>query len=583
MHKIIAAIFTFISVLFNIVLAADEISDLADRGKILYSNKTSCVLCHGEKAEGIVGPSLQFGPTPFDIHYQLNTNTQMAAIRDQLKPENDDLVALSVYIRKLAGDDMSTVDMAGLRATLNSIPAPGEEIDFIMTERDLAVAKIESFDTVLKDWKRRAKSGNIKKNYDVKVTSTFPAGKARFKPQPGKTYFYENTGAYAAGGSGRPATGGTVPTAENTMVIVGDAETKKVIAWNELPPELRGQVHTTVMSPDGKYVYIIGAKPYSGPDSIFSLTTPATLVKVDAITLEPVKQMMVGSRLHHGQIFQDKYLLLDTFAKDRDGLDVYLYDPETDEIIGGIRDEEMGGSTYTSWTDDEFIYVLMEPLGYSQPVFSGYIAASNRSKGTLTMTRPFWVAKLDPKTWQVVQEYPYPGTRGDWITFDAEKEHMYIPSGGSSNLSKIDLKTGKVVWSSPTGIGPYGAGLTADENEIWVADKGETAGFFGRTISVIKTSSGKQVDTLFSAFEVDHVLLAPNGKEFWLTSNGEGRIYVFDAESRKRTHMIDMPKFGDPHGLVWVHYDEQGNSKVVRDQGGFHNGINPKKGMVLNY
>ena len=78
-------------------------------------------------------------------------------------------------------------------------------------------------------------------------------------------------------------------------------------------------------------------------------------------------------------------------------------------------------------------------------------------------------------------------------------------------------------------------------------------------------------------------LIQPNGTEFWLTSNGEGRIYVFDADSREQTHRIDMPGFGDPHGLVWVHYDENGNTRVVRDQGGFHNGINPMAGNPLTY
>ena len=38
---------------------------------------------------------------------------------------------------------------------------------------------------------------------------------------------------------------------------------------------------------------------------------------------------------------------------------------------------------------------------------------------------------------------------------------------------------------------------------------------------------------------------------------------------------------GDPHGLVWAHYDEDGNARVVRDQGGFHNGVNPAEGKPL--
>ena len=89
------------------------------------------------------------------------------------------------------------------------------------------------------------------------------------------------------------------------------------------------------------------------------------------------------------------------------------------------------------------------------------------------------------------------------------------------------------------------------------------------------------METVFSGYMSDHVLLAPNGKEMWVTSNGEGRIYVFDAATKEQLKVIDMPGRGDPHGLVWVNYDEDGNAKVVRDQGGFHNGVNPAEGNPL--
>jgi DNA-binding beta-propeller fold protein YncE len=203
------------------------------------------------------------------------------------------------------------------------------------------------------------------------------------------------------------------------------------------------------------------------------------------------------------------------------------------------------------------------------------------NQGRLTALRPFWIAKLDPESWEIVKEYPYPGYRGDWITFDSKREYMFVTGGASSNVSKINIESGEIVWTVPTGIGPYGVDLNADETEIWVADKGETTGMFGRTISVIDASSGRQKQTLFSGYQVDHILLAPDGHEFWATSNGEGRIYVFDAKSHEKTHVIDMPQFGDPHGLVWVSYDQLGQPKVVRDQGGFHNGIDPRAGRPL--
>ena len=69
----------------------------------------------------------------------------------------------------------------------------------------------------------------------------------------------------------------------------------------------------------------------------------------------------------------------------------------------------------------------------------------------------------------------------------------------------------------------------------------------------------------------------------WATSPGEGRIYVFDAETYERLKVIDMPYRGNPHGLVWVQYDENGEGRVVRDQGGFHNGVDPHVGMALTY
>ena len=40
---------------------------------------------------------------------------------------------------------------------------------------------------------------------------------------------------------------------------------------------------------------------------------------------------------------------------------------------------------------------------------------------------------------------------------------------------------------------------------------------------------------------------------------------------------------GEPHGLVWVHYDMNGNARVVRDQGGFCGGIDPVAGVLLDY
>lgn len=570
------------SLLFATIAHAQvDLDLLVEQGEELFNRDASCWVCHGKNAEGLIGPSLLYGPTPAQIFDQMINNPQMAVIVQELQPNNEDLVAISMYIRNMAGLPISEKMSYNDRTELAAARARQEtDLTFPKTARDIAVEEIQSFDTVLADWQRRSTAGPIGSTYESRTVATFDPGEARFKPQKNHTYFYENVGNSA--NLAVLEEGAT--NAKSTQIVVGDAITHKVIASYELPVALRAAVHTTVLSPDGKYVYIVGSKPNAEPSNqMRALDAPATLIKADAVTLQPIKQITMGGRLHHGQVFRDRYVLLDTFARDPDGLDIMLLDTETDEIVGGVRDEELGGSSYTAWTDDEFIYVLMEPTGYASHRSTGMLGAINLYKGKLTTMKPFWVAKINPDTWEVVREYPYAGFRGDWIVIDSEKEYMYVTAAGTSNVNKINLETGAIKWTAPAGISPYGATLTADESELWVANKGETTGHFGRTISVLSAESGGQLATIFSGYEVDHLLLAPNGKEIWATSNGEGRIYVFDSATREKITVIQMPQNGDPHGLVWVHYDEDGNSRVVRDQGGFRNGIDPARGITLDY
>ena len=554
---------------------------MVEQGEVIFNHQVGCWVCHSKSGEGLIGPSLLFGPTPAQIFEQMMNNPQMAIIEQVLAPDNEDLIAVAMYIRTLAGLPLDEDMTVRYRKELVTARARQEtDLVFPKTERDLAVEEIQSFDTVLADWQRRSKEGPIGHTYESRVVATFVPGEPKFEPQKNHTYFYENLGNSA----NLAVLEEGASNAKSTQIVVGDAATHEIIASYELPVELRAAVHTTVMSPDGKYVYIVGSKPKSEPtDQLLALDAPATLIKADALTLQPIKQITMGGRLHHGQTFRDKYVLLDTFSRDPDGLDIMLLDTETDEIVGGVRDEDLGGSSYTAWTDDEFIYLLMEPTGYASHRSSGMVGAINLYKGVLTTLKPFWVAKIDPDTWEVVREYPYSGFRGDWIVIDSKSEYMYVTAAGTSNVTKVNLETGTIAWAAPAGISPYGASLTADESEIWIANKGETTGHFGRTISVLATDTGRQLETLFSGYEVDHVLLSPNGKEVWATSNGEGRIYVFDAETREKKTVIQMPQNGDPHGLVWVHYDEDGNPRVVRDQGGFRGGINPAKGIALDY
>ena len=568
-----------IGLLLGGAASAQTVEDLVARGGELFNADIGCWVCHGENAQGVVGPTLHFGPTPVDIFDQLESNPMMGVIVSEMDPSDADLEAIAMYIRTLADLPLELGLVEDWRTALAIVKAnQAQQGEFAKTPRDLQVEAIETFASVQETWTRRAGEGSLKSHYQTEVIATFDPGEPKFTPEPGKTYFYENVGTTS---SPSVLYDGYVPPPSN-QIVVGDAETKEIIASYMLPESLRATVHGTVMSPDGRFVYIIGARPGQA-DDVPTVNSSATLIKADAVTLQPIKQFTIGGRIHHAQAFRD-YVLIDMFARDPDGLGVFLLDPETDEVVGGITDVDLGGFAYTAWADKdyEYIYALVEPAGYAPGRATGMFAAVSMYQGRFTALRPFWIAKIDPDTWEVLREYPIPGYRPNWLVVDSAKENMYVINS-LSNAAKINIETGEVIWTNGTGIGPYGASLNIDETELWVADKGEGAHHLGRTITIIDTQTGHATETLYGAYKVDHVLLDPTGTEMWATSNGEGRIYVYDAESRELTNVIDMPGNGDAHGLVWVNYDENGEPRVVRDQGNFHGGVNPVVGNALNF
>jgi len=332
---------------------AQDLDSLVERGRELFNAPVGCATCHAATGEGLVGPSLLFGPTPVDIFDQLESNPVMGVIVAELDPSDEDLAAISMYIRTLAGMSLDAALPGQWLAALASARAnQSSSLEFAKTPRDLQVEAVESFADLAANWTRRAKQGSVLSHYQTQVVATFDPGKPKFTPEPGKTYFYENVGTTSS-----PSVlfeGYTPP--ESNQIVVGDAQTHEVIASYMLPLSLRAVVHTSAMSPDGRYVYIIGARPGGDIDTTSNLQTSATLIKADALTLQPIKQIAVGGRLHHGQVFRN-YVMIDYFARDPDGLAFALLDPETDEIVGGVKDVDLGGYVYTVWSDKDYDYI----------------------------------------------------------------------------------------------------------------------------------------------------------------------------------------------------------------------------------
>ncbi|MBI2940144.1 MAG: hypothetical protein HYY04_06855, partial [Chloroflexi bacterium] len=133
------------------------------------------------------------------------------------------------------------------------------------------------------------------------------------------------------------------------------------------------------------------------------------------------------------------------------------------------------------------------------------------------------------------------------------------------------------------GVGPYAIELTADGKEVWVTDKGESwKAHKGRTITVVDAEKGNWLDTIvYGGRGVDHLTLSPDGKEVWATANDSGTVYVISVATRQTIAEVPLPQFGDPHGVVFVHYDQDGKARVVADQGDFKGGADPRNGRAI--
>ncbi len=467
-------------------------------------------------------------------------------------------------------------------------------------EYEQTVMNLPVFTEVIDNWENKSQTGNIARSYkSVRTLKEYPQGEQVIFPEPGDMIIYQLTGLSHNNPFQRPPEERI--TAKSTRVVAIDAKTREIIAWKELPEELRGNPHSSPVTADGRYIYASGP-PITNFEEVdivetdiidicrLCTTIPTTVVKIDTLTLEPVKVITFPGRQHHGYLFRDRHLLFDTFARDADGLDTFLFDPETDQVIAGVRAEELGGSTYTAWIDNrhEHIYQLMEPPGYgNHPGVDGYLAAHWFRENEVTAVRPFWIAKIriseDLMEWDVVKEYPYFGGRVNWIVFSPDDRFMYIAPSIRNIASKISLQSGHKVWTTPVGDGPYGLALSADGGEVWVANKGETTGFWGNSISILDARSGIRKGLITTGFATDHIILSPDGREMWTSANGSGKFYVYDAQTHKEIMEIPMPGYGDPHGLPFVYYDADGEGRLVVDQAGFHNGVNARQGTPLLY
>ena len=343
----------------------------------------------------------------------------------------------------------------------------------------------------------------------VTVSELKPAtGKKLLDPKPGDLYFFSNSST---------AWGAT--NLKNSVWVI-DAKTKKTVL-EVAPFDGEGySSHGISVSADAKFIYL----PMLGKDSHFDV--------LDGRTFEVVQTIRTLGRPHHMKLWHDPatnkdYLLGEDFNWNFAGSGVYVFDPsQNNALVGGMSRGDFSGNPYVTatTTDGKFILVTVPaPTPAMRDRMDGYLA------------------KVDPKTWTVVGMTPM--IDPIYTASSLDSKFAYATSGAEARIYKVDLATMAMVKEVQTGPGPWGMAVGYDGSKLYTADKGEGPGYNqqGRTSTIIDAQTMGVSNVVPIGLTTDHVLLSPDGKEVWYTSNADHSIQVYDTATEKLLAVIQDP------------------------------------------
>lgn len=377
--------------------------------------------------------------------------------------------------------------------------------------------------------------------FGVQLEATLDAsGPKVLKPKPGQLYFYTNSG-----------TSWGATNTKNSVVIfdVTDMRRWKHVATTNLPDEyaLGYSSHGATVSADGRWIYL---------QSMANPEKPPRLIIIDGFTLKPYKiykSTFPGFGGHHLNNFTGpdgrEYVMNVDFGWNFGGAGGWVIDPQKDHaIVGGLHRFDLSGHPYVFTGDvgGKFMFATVPaPMA----------ALRGKMDGMLV--------KIDMEKWKVVGGVPI--LDPIWAEVTQDGRIAWVTEGDGQKVKKVDLERMEVIDEISTGPGPWGARLSCDESKLYVADKGESAGYGqqGRTMTIIDTRFDIVTNVVPIGRTTDHVILSPDCKYVIANSNADHGLWIYDAETEQLVTVVKIPNGGDPHGGTFVRWVDDGKGGVV--------------------
>ncbi len=336
---------------------------------------------------------------------------------------------------------------------------------------------------------------------------------------------------------------------ENLMVIV-EKDAEKLLFMDGSTNKEIGRIHdigfqphTSVYSPDAKYMYIIARDGW--------------LTKINLETLEPVKSIKVGINSRGTALTDDgKYLAIGNYEPG----DVVIVDPKSMEILkkipttGKINGKQVESRVGAMIEDGDKIIVALKDLNSvwvidtakkdfpvikklwnignnETPLHDAFLTSDGKFYIVASMgSNTVWVMNTD--TWEEVAEVktgetPHTGPGATW------GDNVYIPAMGEGLITVINTKTWEPVkYIKTAGPGLFVRAYNKDPSYpyVWA----ETAfGEFNDEIYVIDARINEIVKTIIPVKGESswHPEFTNDGKYVYIVSQTANEVEVYDANT----------------------------------------------------
>jgi len=158
------------------------------------------------------------------------------------------------------------------------------------------------------------------------------------------------------------------------------------------------------------------------------------------------------------------------------------------------------------------------------------------------------VVLVDVTSGQITGTRPTSGQVSHMIGVASDGRRAFTANIRSGDISAVDLVSGDPR-TLPVSTQTEALGVAPDAGQVWVGSNDQG------TVTVVRTSAWRVVDTLRVGGQPYRIVFSPDGRRVLVTTPQSDEVWLFDAESRREIGRVKTPAGsggpGQPFGVAW--------------------------------